>query len=792
VGVLAGERGQSLAARLGAHHAAALERLRGPGDDELDPLAGTAAASRSRLTEAVVALVTAASTVRQLLVVIEDAQWLDDASAAMLQALAERVAPGDLGRVMLVLTTREGAPAVDVATRLELEPLPPARVRELVEDVVGLGAAPASFVARAAELSRGNGLFVCELLRLCVDRELIVRRGRGWFCDEEALAAAALPLTTAELIAARIALLPPSLRRLLWLAAIVGGAIETAVLEALVGADARAALADLTSRQFLVAEGPAYRFDHVEVQVGALRDLALVDEGPALHRRVADELSARGAHPADVARLYLASDEPARALAPLVAAGERAAAVYDYGAAVAHYDAALALGGPSLAVHVRRLAAIRRGGLGGVDARADEALGLARQSGGDAERDVRLSLALLALQRGGFAEALAHADALGAVAGDAASAARVEAHRIAGLARCNLGDLAGALARLDEAVAGAGVLGDAVLSASARNDRGFVHGYAGAHAHAVADHEAALAALEQAHSATVAAPHAWNGPRAALLDALAATRNNLGFVCWHLGRYDAARAHLEEALTLRRRLADLHGEGVTRNNIANVLRHRGELEAAAAEYHAAIDLCRRSGNVLYEAIALNNLGQIEEEEDCFAEAAELYRRALGLVEQLGDRIREGDNLGNLGICALRAGDHEAARDFLARSVALRRAIGDRAYLVLDLSFLARALVAGGNRDEARAAVDEALGVVAAGQEGIEQMQAVYLNAHLVFDALGEGERAHAALVRAGALARSQADSLDSAARAAFFARVRVNREIVAHCRAAALPDPSAR
>src|SRR5262249_10611569 len=148
--------------------------------------------ARSRLTEAVLALVGAVARVRPLLIAVEDTQWLDGPSLALVAVLATRVADGELTGTMLVTTSRHPAPPAAAET-LALAPLSKEDVRVIVEETVGRGVVPDELFARAATLSRGNGFFITELLKLLVDRELLVRRGEGWACDEAALAAAPLP-----------------------------------------------------------------------------------------------------------------------------------------------------------------------------------------------------------------------------------------------------------------------------------------------------------------------------------------------------------------------------------------------------------------------------------------------------------------------------------------------------------------------------------------------------------------------------------------------------------------------
>jgi hypothetical protein len=105
-------------------------------------------------------------------------------------------------------------------------------------------------------------------------------------------------------------------------------------------------------------------------------------------------------------------------------------------------------------------------------------------------------------------------------------------------------------------------------------------------------------------------------------------------------------------------------------------------------------------------------------------------------------------------------------------------LGDRAYLVLDLSFLAIAELARGEPRSALAAIDEALAGLASGQEGIEQVQAVHLNAHDIFAALGAADRARASLEQAVAIVTARLATLpDADSRRAFVERIRTNRAI---------------
>ena len=108
---------------------------------------------------------------RRLLLVVDDAHLLDDASAT----LVHHVAAAGTSAVLATVRTREPAPDPVVALwkdelceRVELDPLGPDGTGELVRDVLGGAVDPASVVQLAAR-SQGNVLFLRELVTGAVD-----------------------------------------------------------------------------------------------------------------------------------------------------------------------------------------------------------------------------------------------------------------------------------------------------------------------------------------------------------------------------------------------------------------------------------------------------------------------------------------------------------------------------------------------------------------------------------------------------------------------------------------------
>lgn len=119
---------------------------------------------------------------RSLLVAVDDAHHLDDASAALLHHLAS------MHQASLILTVRTGEPAADpvvllwkdgLCERLELQPLAREQVAEILEAVLG-GQVEGATLHRLSETTRGNPLYLRELVLGGVESGALTRRAGVW------------------------------------------------------------------------------------------------------------------------------------------------------------------------------------------------------------------------------------------------------------------------------------------------------------------------------------------------------------------------------------------------------------------------------------------------------------------------------------------------------------------------------------------------------------------------------------------------------------------------------------
>ncbi|NHC14301.1 AAA family ATPase [Motilibacter deserti] len=171
----------------------------------------------------------------QAVLVVDDAHLLDDASAALLQqVVADRELP-------VVATVRSGAPAPDAVSaltryawvhRLDVSVLAEADVGQLAAATLG-GPVDVRAAHVLAELSRGNALYLHELIRSSTAAGLLTEAGGVWRLSGPPPAPAAL----VELLAARFDRLDTRAQSAVNLLA-VGGSLGLSWLEAETGEQA--------------------------------------------------------------------------------------------------------------------------------------------------------------------------------------------------------------------------------------------------------------------------------------------------------------------------------------------------------------------------------------------------------------------------------------------------------------------------------------------------------------------------------------------------------------------------
>jgi class 3 adenylate cyclase/tetratricopeptide (TPR) repeat protein len=184
----------------------------------------------------IVHLLREATGARPALLVLEDAQWLDSASWALLRQVAEGVAP-----LLVVVASRPLSPPLPLALAellqrpetltLRLEALTPEGTAALLRE--RLGRAPsAGLVDRVHQRAGGNPFFTRELAMAMAERGLIVEVDGLMSLDPRSSEAdeLALPDTVQAVVLARIDRLEPRQQLMLKVASVIGRSFSYEVL----------------------------------------------------------------------------------------------------------------------------------------------------------------------------------------------------------------------------------------------------------------------------------------------------------------------------------------------------------------------------------------------------------------------------------------------------------------------------------------------------------------------------------------------------------------------------------
>ncbi|HJL18918.1 MAG TPA: protein kinase [Sandaracinaceae bacterium LLY-WYZ-13_1] len=649
---------------------------------------------------------------------VDDAQWMDEASAALLGALIQRLGDAPLaivvaGRTELAERAPEWLGDLDVV-RVRPRALRRHEVRELSAPWLG-DARAGTLAERLHRHTGGNPLFVEQLARALAD---------GAHVDD----ALPLPPTVEGAVQARLDALEPDAREALKRAAVLGGAFRVEDLEAL-GVEAALPIARALADRGLLRRIPdgasAPRF---AVATPLLADAAhrMLDDAARaeLHRRAAERLEG-GAPAEEVARHLERGGLNRRAAERFAEAALAAAERSDAPQVVEHGEHALALGlEPEARFAVRTALAGAFEVLGRLE---DQARVLE-----EAEREAR----------------------------PGAARADVQTHRAVAMQRLGRSDEA--LPLLEAAVREAEGSDDATVLARALGGRVVALVYAGRIAEATRALRRAEALVWTRAGALRADAAVWRAQLAAATGDLGERRN----AYW-------------AAAELYRERGDLRREAGASSNLADVYNRVGAHDEAEPALRAALEACQRLGMQLIEGYAWVNLGYAQLGLGRVAEAAESLRRGDAIAARVGDpRLRMAARLYAARV-ALTEGRAERAHARAVELVEEADALGFGGLVALALALQARAALTAGRIDAAVEAAERALAARDA-LGGVEEGEGeVFLVLAESLEAAGRAEEGAAIRARGRATLEAAAARIgDAHWRGRFLADVPAHRALL--------------
>jgi predicted ATPase/class 3 adenylate cyclase len=567
-----------------------------------------------------------------ILLVVEDAHWIDDASGDLtnhlVRASAERQWAG-------IITRRpEGAwtiPEAEHVVSLHLEPLDDHAIKELAVDVSTRPLADRD-LAHIAQRAQGNPLFAVELARALSDAHVD---------------GAELPDTIEQIIASRFDRLDPSARRLIRVASVLGNQFHEVIVGALLNAidpdtDVRVALtAAEESGAIAPRPGSRWGFNHALYRDTAYEGLPF-NRRQQLHRLAAEIIEEQAIDTVAVAPLlslhYAAARAHEKAWRYSLQAAEIARAQNATAEAAAALERALTAGRHSRSISRADRVEITEqlGDLDYILGRFD-----------DAKRHYTASLRQSdnPLQRATLVRKVGTVDERRGRPQQAIRAFRRAGKLIPARARSTPWLTERAQILLAEA---------GVWSRSGRNDKCLeLARLALADAERVADEESIALALERIHLASV-----------------------------FLHRSDAEDAG-RRALETHLRRNDLHSAARTQINLGVGAYFASQWHEASEWYLAALQSADTSGNVVLAANAAINSAEILADQGSWVRSLELFDGAIRNFEAVNYEPGVGAALLFSSVPAMRIGDLADAAHRLDRARRVLTRLG-MAELVDDL------------------------------------------------------------------------------------------------------------
>lgn len=251
---------------------------------ELTPAWSAAGLPEGRATAAAIEALLAAAAARPVLVVIDDLQWADDATLAVVRAIGPASEEAALV-VLVAIPDASGLP--DDVTRLEVGPLSRVRIGRLIQDSLGEGSLGPGVAAAIHWATEGVPLRAREMVHDLVATGQLVRRGERWGLGWG-------PDAPGHYLDQRIAGLSAADRSVATAAAVLDADADlaaVAVVSGLAEAEVVAALARLATARVAAEDGGVVR--PLSDDVGRRLLASAADGLPDLRSRAADALADR-------------------------------------------------------------------------------------------------------------------------------------------------------------------------------------------------------------------------------------------------------------------------------------------------------------------------------------------------------------------------------------------------------------------------------------------------------------------------------------------------------------------
>ncbi|MDQ2806274.1 MAG: tetratricopeptide repeat protein [Chloroflexota bacterium] len=623
-----------------------------PGETPLTA-ALTAEGRRDRLTDLVRALVPALADRRPLLLLLDDLQWADASSWALIDALTEELPGHPLLLLLVARTLRDPAtapPDLPNSLTLTLLPLSAGDSTALLQTLLD-GEVPGE-LDRLVDHSAGMPFFLEETVRYLLDSGALRRSPDGRWLYLRPVSQEAVPARVEQMITARLDRLDEETRLLAQVAAVFGPQVSTRLLAQVPAAAThlQRGLTRLTDAALLVQDEDGAA-DEYRFKQGVTRDVTYstmlfarrrelhAQAATAIEHVYADDLSGQQAV---LAEHYQQAGQPAVAFTHFMAAATQAQARYAHTEALRLYPQALAVAlwtlDPTLPPDPAQATPLYEGWgdllalTGDYPAARAQYEALLRLVGGKLSPDQALQAAAL--------------------------------HRKLGSTYEHQGDMEQARTHLQIAAAGLAAL---PITPEVRLEQARVLSDLGWVGFRQGDLDQAQLYLEQALNTVLPlADH----PAAAAQQA--AILNRLGGVAWSRGDLARAQSYVEQYLHSSEQSGNLADQAKALNNLALLLKHQDRLDDAISYSLQTLAINEQIGNFRMLILGAINVGNMLYYNQDYQSAYSYLKKALDWSIEVHDLYHQHLACLNIGRVCMETGDWEAAAQSLSNALILAK------------------------------------------------------------------------------------------------------------------------
>jgi adenylate cyclase len=693
---------------------------------------------RQQIFLAVRDLILAETLQKPVVLILEDLHWADSGSLELLDFLLDSLVKNPIVIVAVSRSFADGKLA-EISRRagellrlrftdLTLKSLSPDQSDRLFSQLLAIQSMPEALRTHIVQRASGIPLYLEEILRMLMDRNLLIRVDGHWqLADKVDLALLGVPDTLEGLILTRFDHLELVQRHILKVASVIGRSFTRAIivecLPTLTSEEVNHSIRVLLDREFILPDpspGGEYMYKHILV-ADTIYSTLLKRERKELHGRVAETIEKLFADHLEnqidvLARHYFWSDRIERALHYLILAGQKAARNYNGNQSQKYFEDALSLL-PEIE-HSHQQALQVHTGLG-------DALALA----------------------GKYPEARsAYENAVQVSAGDEKTSAEIACslQRKIGMTYECQGDYDQVLVCLgaaSQALRDAGLDSPAELS-QILNDTGWIY-------FRRSNLDEAEAYLTQALGLA---------EKAGRLDIVSSVYNRLGGVHYQQDHFKQARDFVGKSIAIREEIGDILGVARSYNNLGNLGWKLGDWDEALENFKRSAELQARLGDEEGITILNNNLGLLQIDRGDTDEARHYLEDALNRAEQIGHNFYIALSNHHLSVLFNSLGEWPAALEYGMHSEVLFKNLGEKANLVdvyvnlgavyLGLHDLQKASDCGNQalvllaefaaeaEPEAKGCALRLLGDTALAARDLETAQKHYRQAELIFETVG--------------------------------------------------------